>query len=58
MKVKRTYDDFINIILKPIMFTTTDELKWVLKKKDWSEPYKAVFELELEKRKSRNLVLA
>lgn len=58
MKVKRTYDDFINIILKPIMFITTDELKWVLKKKEWAEPYKAVFELELNKRKAKELVLA
>lgn len=58
MKVKRTYEDFINIILKPIMFTTNDELKWVLKKKEWAEPYRSVFELELSKRKAKGLVLA
>ena len=58
MKTKRTYEDFINIILKPIFHTTTDEIKWVLKKKEWSEPYKVVYKNELKKRKQRELVLA
>lgn len=58
MAKKRTYDDFINIILKPVFHTTTDEIKWVLRKKEWSEPYQKVYRSELRKRKARELVLA
>jgi hypothetical protein len=54
----RTYNDFINIILKPVFHTTTEEIKWVLKKKEWSAPYKNIYKDELKKRKERELVLA
>ena len=49
--MKRTHNDLINIILKPLHYVTDDELKWVLKRKE-SKPYKDLFKTELKKREN------
>ena len=56
-KRKRTHDDFIKIILKPLFYVTDDEIRWVLKRKE-SKPYKELFRGELRKREQKNLVFA
>lgn len=55
--MKRTHDDFINIILKPAFYITDEELKWVLKRKE-SKPFHNVLKGELKKREERKLAFA
>lgn len=56
-KRKRTHDDFVKIILKPLFYVTDDEIRWVLKRKE-SKPYKNLFRTELKKREQKSLVFA
>lgn len=53
--MEEKHEKFIQIILKPLYYVTTDELKWVIRCKD-AKPYKRLFKEELRKRKRKRKI--